>query len=97
MIAKTIGLLTEEARVDSAFRIHHSVFIMMGGLLACLVLAFAGCAPASQDSPVLVIVNGKPITQREFDFRWSELQESTKARYPKEGGKRKFQVDMIVS
>ena len=95
MIAKTIGLLTEEARVDSAFRIHHSVFIMMGGLLAFLVLAFAGCAPASQDSPVLVIVNGKPITQREFDFRWSELPESTKARYQKEGGKRKFLDDLI--
>jgi len=81
--------------MDSAFRIHHSAFIMMGALLACLMLAFAGCAPASQDSPVLVIVNGKPITQREFDFRWSELPESTKARYQKEGGKRKFLDDLI--
>lgn len=78
-----------------AFRVHHSVFIMMGALLACFMLAFGGCAPPSQDSPVLVIVNGKPITQREFDFRWSELPESTKVHYEKEGGKRKFLDDLI--
>ncbi len=78
-----------------AFRVHHSVFIMMGALLACFMLAFGGCAPPSQDSPVLVIINGKPITQREFDFRWSELPESTKAHYEKEGGKRKFLDDLI--
>lgn len=79
----------------SAFRIQHSAFIMMGALLACLMLALAGCAPSAQDSPVLVIVNGKPITQNEFDFRWSELPEATRARYQKEGGKRKFLDDLI--
>ncbi len=95
MIAKALDFLTGEARVVSAFRIQHSAFIMMGALLGCLMFSFAGCAPASQDSPVLVIVNGKPITQREFDFRWSELPESTKAHYQKEGGKRKFLDDLV--
>jgi len=81
--------------VVSAFRIQHSAFSMVGALLASFMLALTGCAPASQDSPVLVIVNGKPITQSEFDFRWSELPEVTKARYEKEGGKRKFLDDLI--
>lgn len=78
-----------------AFSVQHSAFSIRGILLACLMLPLAGCGPASQDSQVLVIVNGKPITQREFDFRWSELPESTKARYQKEGGKRKFLDDLI--
>jgi peptidyl-prolyl cis-trans isomerase C len=44
---------------------------------------------------VLVIVNGKPITQSEFEFRWSEIPTSTQARYRSEGGKRKFLDDLI--
>jgi len=95
MIAKALGFLTGEAHMASVFSIPRSAFIMTGALLACLMLALAGCAPPSQDSPVLVIVNGKPITQGEFDFRWSELPDSTKARYQKEGGKRKFLDDLI--
>lgn len=70
-----------------------------GGILAiafaCLAIALPGCEPAALDSPVVVIVNGKPITQSEFDYRWSDLPESTRARYRSEGGKRKFLDDLI--
>lgn len=55
----------------------------------------SGCAPSSPDSPVLAVVNGKAITQSEFDFRWSELPESTRAHYESLGGKKKFLDDLI--
>lgn len=64
--------------------------------LACVVLAASACAQAASDeSPVLAVVNGKPITQSEFDVRWAELPESRQARYQREGGKKKFLDDMI--
>ena len=56
-----------------------------------------GCAQAPADeSPVLAVVNGTPITQSEFDVRWAELPESRQARYQREGGKKKFLDDMIA-
>jgi peptidyl-prolyl cis-trans isomerase C len=73
----------------------------LAALLVGWVLAFgpvawlSSCAPA-QDSSVLVVVNGRPITEGEFEFRWSELPESVRARYEHEGGKRKFLEDMIA-
>ncbi len=64
--------------------------------LACVVLAASACTQAASDeSPVLAVVNGKPITQSEFDIRWAELPESRQARYQREGGKKKFLDDMI--
>jgi len=64
--------------------------------LACVVLAASACAQAESDeSPVLAVVNGKPITQSEFDVRWAELPESRQARYQREGGKKKFLDEMI--
>lgn len=58
-------------------------------------LWLTGCGPQPDESPVLVILNGKPITQNEFEFRWSEMPASTQARYRSEGGKRKFLDDLI--
>ncbi len=58
-------------------------------------IGLSACAPAAQDDPVLAIVNGRPITLNEFDFRWSELSEHRRARYEDEGGKRKFLDDLI--
>lgn len=63
--------------------------------LFALCLTLAACGPQSDDSPALVIVNGKPITQSEFEFRWSELPASTQARYRSDGGKRRFLDDLI--
>jgi peptidyl-prolyl cis-trans isomerase C len=45
---------------------------------------------------VLALVNGRQITQTEFDIRWSELAEATRARYEKEGGKRRFLDELIT-
>jgi peptidyl-prolyl cis-trans isomerase C len=66
------------------------------GLLTILSLAaMSGCAQPSEDSPILAIVNGKPIAQSEFDYRWSELSDATRARYDRQGGKKKFLDDLI--
>ncbi len=48
-------------------------------LLALLLLDFGltGCRPPSQESPVLAIVNGRPIQLNEFEYRWTELSETT--------------------
>jgi peptidyl-prolyl cis-trans isomerase C len=64
--------------------------------MTCLVLpAMNGCSPITEESPVLAIVNGKPISQSEFDYRWSELSDSARARYERQGGKKKFLDDLI--
>jgi peptidyl-prolyl cis-trans isomerase C len=42
------------------------------------------------------LVNGRAITQIEFDVRWGELSEATRARYDKEGGKRRFLDELIT-
>ena len=41
------------------------------------------------------LVNGKPITQTEFDNEWNDLPEATKARYEKEGGKQVFLKELV--
>ena len=44
----------------------------------------------------MALVNGRQITQTEFEARWGELAEATKARYEKEGGKRRFLDELIT-
>lgn len=67
---------------------------------ACLLwliwLGVPGCQPASSDPPVVAIVNGRMITQEEFDYRWKELAEATRARYERAGGKRQFLEELIT-
>ena len=66
------------------------------GLLTILSLAaMSGCSQPSEDSPILAIVNGKPISQSEFDYRWAELSDAARARYDRQGGKKKFLDDLI--
>ena len=62
---------------------------------ATLGIGFSGCTPKKAESPVVVIVNGRPITLAEFEYRWSELSPSTRERYEREGGRRKFLDDLI--
>lgn len=62
----------------------------------CLLAGLTGCAPAARDTQVLAIVNGRPITVSEFDFRWSELPERTRERYEQEGGKHQFLEELIA-
>lgn len=67
----------------------------LAGLLGSALWLLAGCAPP-QDEAVLALVNGRTITQVEFDIRWNELSEATRARYNKEGGKRRFLDELIT-
>jgi peptidyl-prolyl cis-trans isomerase C len=68
-------------------------------LLTCAIggslLLLISCGPPPEEG-VLALVNGRQITQTEFDARWGELAEATKARYQREGGKRVFLDELIT-
>ena len=68
-------------------------------LLACAIggslLLLTGCTPPPEEG-ILALVNGRQITQTEFDTRWGELAEATRARYEKKGGKRLFLDELIT-
>jgi len=64
-------------------------------VLSSLVWLLAACTPP-QEEAVLALVNGRTITQTEFDVRWNELSEATRTRYNKEGGKRRFLDELIT-
>lgn len=68
--------------------------LLIAGFIGSVML-LAGCAPPPED-PVLALVNGRQITQSEFNVRWSELADATRARYEKEGGKRRFLDELIT-
>ncbi len=72
------------------------LFLILGGLLVALGLALPGCTPHQEEEPVVALVNGRAITQTEFDVRWRELSEATRARYEKEGGKRQFLDELVT-
>ncbi|MEX5215554.1 MAG: peptidylprolyl isomerase [Nitrospiraceae bacterium] len=65
-------------------------------LLGLIGFGVTGCQPASSDPPVVAIVNGRMITQEEFDYRWQELAQATRARYERAGGKRQFLEELIT-
>lgn len=64
-------------------------------MLAGLGSVLSGCGER-QEEPVVALVNGRAITQTEFDLRWSELSKATRSRYEKEGGKRRFLDELIT-
>ena len=68
---------------------------LLAGAIGGTFLLFTGCTPPP-DEGVLAFVNGRQITQTEFDIRWGELAEATRARYQKEGGKRLFLDELIT-
>jgi peptidyl-prolyl cis-trans isomerase C len=69
--------------------------LLFVGMLAGLGPVLWGCAER-QEEPVVALVNGRAITQTEFDLRWGELSKATRARYEKEGGKRRFLDELIT-
>jgi peptidyl-prolyl cis-trans isomerase C len=77
----------------TASAILHMGLMMMavGGLL----LPLAGCTPPQAEERVVAFVNGKPITQTEFDHEWADLPDATKARYEKEGGRQVFLKELV--
>ena len=58
-------------------------------------LFLTSCTPPPSEERVVAFVNGKPITQTDFDSEWSDLPEATKARYEKEGGKQVFLKELV--
>jgi peptidyl-prolyl cis-trans isomerase C len=75
----------------SALRRLGLLTLIAGGLLA----PWAGCTPPQAEERVVAFVNGKPITQTEFDHEWGDLPEATKARYEKEGGRQMFLKELV--
>jgi peptidyl-prolyl cis-trans isomerase C len=67
------------------------MMMAVGGLLLPLV----GCTPPQAEERVVAFVNGKPITQTEFDHEWADLPDATKARYEKEGGRQVFLKELV--
>ncbi len=68
--------------------------LLVGGIGGGL-LFLTGCTPPPEEG-VVALVNGRQITQIEFEARWGELAEATKTRYEKEGGKRRFLDELIT-
>lgn len=62
----------------------------------CAIGPLAACTDPPQEEPVVAMINGRSITQSEFDMRWEELSQATRARYEKEGGKRRFLDELIM-
>ncbi|TKS58290.1 MAG: hypothetical protein EWM72_03090 [Nitrospira sp.] len=69
--------------------------LLLIGILAGLGIGLSSCT-TQQEEPVIALVNGRAITQIEFDVRWGELSEATRSRYDKEGGKRRFLDELIT-
>ena len=64
-------------------------------IVAGLLAAWTGCTPPQSEERVVAFVNGKPITQTEFDHEWGDLPDATKARYEKEGGRQVFLKELV--
>jgi peptidyl-prolyl cis-trans isomerase C len=71
------------------------ISLILTGVLAGSGLGMSGCGERKEE-PVVALVNGRAITQAEFDLRWDELSPATKSRYKKEGGKRQFLDELIT-
>ncbi|BCA55152.1 putative Peptidylprolyl isomerase, PpiC-type [Nitrospira sp. KM1] len=61
-----------------------------------LLTVFEGCTPPQTEERVVAFVNGRPITQTEFEAEWAELPDATKSRYEKEGGKPRLLSEVIT-
>jgi len=70
------------------------VYLLAGAIGGSLLL-LTSCTPPPEEG-VLALVNGRQITQNEFEIRWGELAEATRARYEKDGGKRRFLDELIT-
>ena len=73
--------------------------VRQAGLFTLIVVAllapWTGCTPPQSEERVVAFVNGKPITQTEFDHEWGDLPDATKARYEKEGGRQVFLKELV--
>lgn len=83
-------------RNPSDLRPSRPAFSVVLALLCASAALSAGCTEPHQEDPVVAMINGRAITQPEFDIRWNELSQATRARYDKEGGKRRFLDELIM-
>lgn len=67
---------------------------LVSGTIGGVFLPLTGCQQPPEE-PVVAFVNGRPITQTEFDVEWNDLAEATRARYEKEGGKAAFLKEIV--
>jgi peptidyl-prolyl cis-trans isomerase C len=81
---------TSFAAVSAVRRIGLLTLALSGILALC-----TGCTPPQSEERVVAFVNGKPITQTEFDHEWADLPDATKARYEKEGGRHVFLKELV--
>ncbi len=68
---------------------------LLAGAIGGSLLLLTSCTPPPEEG-VLAFVNGRQITQNEFEIRWGELAEATRARYEKDGGRRRFLDELIT-
>ncbi len=80
----------------------HSVNMLAVRLLLLVTLTIGGtlllltsCTQQTPEERVVAFVNGRPITQTEFENEWADLPDATRARYEKEGGKSALLKDLI--
>jgi peptidyl-prolyl cis-trans isomerase C len=64
--------------------------------VACLTVLVGACAPPTDTTPVLVVINGKPLSQEEFEYRWSSLPDPARQTYQHSGGKRQYLDDLVM-
>jgi peptidyl-prolyl cis-trans isomerase C len=71
---------------------------MCCSVLGCgsILWLVVSCAPPPSEERVVAFVNGRPITQVEFEAEWNELPDATRARYEKEGGKPRLLSEVIT-
>ena len=82
--------MTGFAAATAVRRVGFMTLLVIGSLAP-----WAGCTPPQTEERVVAFVNGKPITQTEFDHEWAALPDATKARYEKEGGRQVFLKELV--
>ena len=82
--------MTDVAAVTAVRRVSLSTLMLVG-----LLGPWTACTPPQSEERVVAFVNGKPITQTEFDHEWAALPDATKARYEKEGGRQIFLKEFV--
>ncbi|HEX9155459.1 MAG TPA: SurA N-terminal domain-containing protein, partial [Nitrospira sp.] len=71
------------------------LFSLFIGAIGGMLLLLTSCTQPQTEERVVAFVNGRSITQTEFDRKWGELPEATRARYEKEGGKQAFLKEIV--
>jgi peptidyl-prolyl cis-trans isomerase C len=80
----------KHSRFESANLPASQLLFLASVTIGWTLLLLTGCTPPQAEERVVAFVNGRPIAQNEFDKKWDELPDATRARYEREGGKQAF-------